>query len=177
MTGWPTWKRLSRGIGLVPQERDLFAELTVAENIAIGTLGMRRAAAARAVNGAFEAFPTLEPLQAQKAGHLSGGERQLTAIARALVRRPTVLILDEPSLGLSPTMRNTVVASVLRQCRDDGLAVLLVEQFTELALRFANDLLVVANGAEVWSGPTASVDADLIRRAYLSDSTLDRVHH
>jgi branched-chain amino acid transport system ATP-binding protein len=163
MTGWPTWKRLSTGIGLVPQERALFGELTVAENITIGTLGLRPTAATRAVAAAFDDFPKLGPLRGRKVGHLSGGERQLTAIARALVRQPTVLILDEPSLGLSPTMRETVVASVLRKCQDDGLAVLLVEQFTDLVLRFANDLLVVANGTQVWSGPTGTVEADPIQ--------------
>ncbi|MET8128126.1 ATP-binding cassette domain-containing protein [Streptomyces sp. NPDC005231] len=170
LDGLPTWRRLRQGVGLVPQHRDLLAELTVEENILIATAGLSRRQASAHLARTFEDFPRLAPLRHRKAGHLSGGERQLTAIARALVRRPSALVLDEPSLGLSPTMRETVVASVLRRCREDGLAVLLVEQFTDLVLAFADDVLVMAHGTTVWNGPRAALDTATVQRAYLGQA-------
>lgn len=170
LDGLPTWRRLRLGIGFVPQDRDLLGELTVEENILIATAGLSRRQASIRLTQSFEDFPRLDPLRHRKVGHLSGGERQLTAIARALARRPSALVLDEPSLGLSPTMRETVVASVLRRCRDDGLSVLLVEQFTDLVLAFADDVLVMSNGSAVWHGPRATLDTGTIQRAYLGDA-------
>ncbi|MGW2933562.1 ABC transporter ATP-binding protein [Streptomyces sp. NPDC001156] len=170
LDGLPTWRRLRQGVGFVPQDRDLIGELTVEENILIATAGLSRRQASVHLARSFEDFPRLVPLRHRKVGHLSGGERQLTAIARALVRRPSALVLDEPSLGLSPTMRETVVASVLRQCRDDGLAVLLVEQFADLVLAFADDVLVMSNGSTVWNGPRATLDTATIQRAYLGEA-------
>ncbi|MFD9005021.1 ABC transporter ATP-binding protein [Streptomyces sp. NPDC059582] len=170
LDGLPTWRRLRQGVGFVPQDRDLIGELTVEENILVATAGSSRRQAFVHLARSFEDFPKLVPLRHRKVGHLSGGERQLTAIARALVRRPSTLVLDEPSLGLSPTMRETVVASVLRRCRDDGLAVLLVEQFTDLVLAFADDVLVMSNGSTEWNGPRATLDAATIQRAYLGEA-------
>lgn len=169
LTGLSVEDRARRGLALVPEGRSVVAELTVDENLRLGALRRHRGPArARAVAAAYELF---EPLARRRdaAGHtLSGGERQMLALARALVARPSVLLLDEPSLGLAPL----VVAQLLGVLRDTaertGLTVLLAEQSVTGALSIADRGVVLSLGETVADRPAAELAADpSLRHAYL----------
>ena len=157
-----------RGIAHVPEGRHLFPGLTVLENLRLGAyLLASRREAAEALERVVDMLPLLRERRRQLAGTLSGGEQQLLAIGRALMQRPTLLMLDEPSVGLAPRMVATVFELVTR-IRAGGVSVLLVEQNVRQALTLADRTYVLENGRVVLEGPgTALAEHPKVRRAYL----------
>jgi ABC-type branched-subunit amino acid transport system ATPase component len=160
---------LSRGVSLVPEGRHVFPHLSVRDNLVLGAFAIRRSRAT--VNArmelTFEWFPVLRDYLERPAGTLSGGEQQMLAVARALMSQPSVLCLDEPSLGLAPKLVKHMLA-MLGAMRDRGATILLVEQFAFLALQSADRAYLLENGAVVRSGTGADLLADdLVRESYL----------
>jgi len=147
----------------------IFGELTVDENLRLGLSARRSTEGAAAdVERAFELFPVVREFRSRHAGALSGGQQQQLAIARALVSAPDVLLLDEPSLGLSPTVTDAVF-DALATIRDQGLAVLLVEQRAQRTVGLANRSLVLANGeVRLTLTPDDAADTERMIHAYLS---------
>ena len=149
------------GISLVPEGRHIFGGLTVAENIRIGAVVRRdRAAVAGDVERVLAMFPVLRERLRQPAGKLSGGEQQMLAIGRALLARPRLLLIDEPSLGLAPLVVSEVYRAVAELRRAEGVTVLIVEQSATRALEVADRTYVLASGAIVMSGSAAELRAE-----------------
>lgn len=146
-----------RGVGLVPQGRRIFAPLTVDEHLRVVARG--GSASSRSPDAVYETFPALAARRAQRAGTLSGGEQEMLAIARALVRGPRLLLLDEPSDGLSPTMIDTVAGIVQRLCAS-GVSILLVEQNLRLATRVSERVAVMVKGKIAYETPMAEFRLD-----------------
>jgi branched-chain amino acid transport system ATP-binding protein len=147
----------SRGIALVPEGRHIFGSLTVAENIALGATTRRdRAAIAPDIERALDMFPVLRDRYRQRAGKLSGGEQQMLAIARALLARPKLLLLDEPSLGLAPLIVRQVYDAIF-ELRRQGLTVLIVEQSVHRAVAAADRTYVMNSGLIAMSGRSADL--------------------
>ncbi|MBM4274272.1 MAG: ABC transporter ATP-binding protein [Deltaproteobacteria bacterium] len=159
------------GISQVPEGRQLFAPMTVAENLELGAyLRFRRGSKkdiAEDLEHVYSLFPRLKERLAQKAGTLSGGEQQMLAIARALMARPKLLLLDEPSLGLAPIVVEDILATLAR-LRDEGMTVLLVEQNARAALKIADRAYVLETGRIILSGAAEDLLQDRqVTRAYL----------
>jgi branched-chain amino acid transport system ATP-binding protein len=155
------------GLIQVPEGRRIFPNLTVLENLELGAFTRAREHRARNLERAFVLFPRLKERSGQTAGTLSGGEQQMLAIGRGLMAQPRLLILDEPSLGLSPLLVEELFA-LIRQLRDDGLAVLLVEQNVGQSLEVVDRAYVLENGAIRFAGlPSQLMGSDELRRAYL----------
>ena len=155
------------GIALVPEGRRIFGELTVEENLRLGLSARRRNGAADPLAAAFELFPMLAEARDRQAGALSGGQQQQLAIGRALVAAPDVLLLDEPSLGLSPTVVDAVFAA-LAAIRDRGVTVLLVEQRAQRTVALTDRTLVLANGElRLTLTPADADDTEKMIAAYL----------
>jgi branched-chain amino acid transport system ATP-binding protein len=156
------------GVAHVPEGRGTFMELTVEENMKLGAYTRPARQATEDFAHMFEYFPRLKERFRQQAGTLSGGEQQMLAIVRALLLRPKLLLLDEPSFGLAPLIVQEIFR-ILRRIRDDaGVSILLVEQNAALALEFAEDAYVLETGRIVMSGPSADISKDEgIRRSYL----------
>ncbi len=158
---------VARGLIHVPEGRRVFPNLSVRENLDLGSY--RRAAANRSHNRerVFEIFPRLAERQSQRADTLSGGEQQMLAIGRGLMAEPRLIILDEPSLGLSPRLVEELFALIVR-IQADGMAILLVEQNVVQSLEVAGRAYILAEGQFVMSGPAAKIGADPeLKRAYL----------
>ena len=155
------------GLIQVPEGRKVFPNLSVLENLSLGSFTRARQNRVRNLERAFTIFPRLKERIAQKAGTLSGGEQQMLAIARGLMAEPRLLILDEPSLGLSPLMVQEMFA-LIGQLHRDGLTILLVEQNVAQTLAIASRALVLENGLLRFSGSSAELLAnDDLRSAYL----------
>ncbi|MGK5500899.1 ABC transporter ATP-binding protein [Streptomyces sp. URMC 125] len=163
---------VAAGVVQVPEGRQVFARMTVADNLRAGALGARgahrgRRAAAEARGRVHELFPVLAKRAHQRAGLLSGGEQQMLAMGRALMARPRLLLLDEPSLGLAPLMADRI-AETVREINARGTSVLLVEQNAAIALRLASSAVVLEVGEVALSGPAGELAAsDEVRRRYL----------
>ena len=159
---------VAAGIAHVPEGRQLFPTMTVLENLELGARTPEsRARRAETLTRTFELFPRLAERQRQLAGTLSGGEQQMVAIGRALMARPRLLMLDEPSLGLAPVVVASIFAN-LTAINRDGLTILLVEQNVLRALRLCHRAYVIENGTVTLTGPGATLLTDeRIKRAYL----------
>jgi branched-chain amino acid transport system ATP-binding protein len=159
-----------RGLAMVPEGRGVFAQLTVDENLAMGAYSRSDAAAvATDLDHAFTLFPRLKERRSQVAGTLSGGEQQMLAMARALMSRPRLLLLDEPSMGLAPLMVERIF-EVIRSISAEGVTILLVEQNARLALEVSDRAYVLEGGAVTISGEAGSLLHDpRIREAYLGE--------
>ena len=158
-----------RGVALVPEGRHIYGSLTVAENLQLGFAGRRsREGLDEDVAWVQKLFPVVWEFAHRHAGALSGGQQQQLAIARALVARPDVLLLDEPSLGLAPTVVETLFET-LGEIRDRGVSILLVEQRAQLTIAFADRSHVLANGRlRLTLGPDDAGDTERLTAAYLS---------
>ena len=155
-------ERVSRGLVLVPEKRELFASMTVADNLELGAFARRRegeAATRRTLDEVYQRFPRLLERRGQLAGTLSGGERQMLALGRALMGRPKLLMLDEPSLGLAPLIVREIF-SIIVALRQSGVSILLIEQNARAALQVSDEGYVLETGDLVLSGPSAELAAN-----------------
>lgn len=151
--------RVARGICLVPERRDLFASMTVADNLSLGAYSRRKTPWKADLDGVYARFPRLLERRTQLAGTLSGGEQQMLAIGRALMARPRLLLLDEPSLGLAPLIVRDILR-IVRDLRDSGVTVLLVEQNARASLAISDEGYVLETGQVKLSGPAAELARD-----------------
>lgn len=168
LLGTPASRRSQLGLALVPEGRELWAQMTVLENLLLGAYAEEaRRHVPDSLERVFELFPRLKERRTQLAGSLSGGEQQMCAIARALMSRPRLLVLDEPSLGLAPIVVDQVFA-IMHQLHEQGLTILLVEQNLNQALQLASRGYVIETGAVKLHGPSAELlENPDIRAAYL----------
>jgi urea transport system ATP-binding protein len=163
LTGRRPEERMTCGIGYVPQGREIFPNLTVKENLRLGSLAAKSGAERAApLDDVFELFPKLAQFLGRKGGVLSGGEQQQLAIARVLLARPKILLMDEPTEGIQPSVINQIEDAIER-IRDRGIAVLLVEQYLEFAWRLASSYAIMRKGSIVSRGATADLRHDMVR--------------
>jgi len=169
ITGWPSHRVCNVGIGQVAEGRQVFPTLTVRENLEVASLLPRaRGKRAESLAQVFAMFPILGERERQAAGTLSGGEQQMLAIGRCLMGRPDLVMFDEPSLGLAPTIVHEVLKAI-RALNRDGLTCVLVEQNVAVSLRLADRAYVLENGRITLAGTGADLLADdRVRRAYLA---------
>lgn len=170
----PTHQLVGRGLALVPEGRGTFTRLTVAENLQIGAYVRQKSATSKTAIAAdlahiYSLLPRLKERQHQLAGTLSGGEQQMLALGRALMSRPRLLLLDEPSMGLAPLMVQKIF-EVIRNVAASGVSILLVEQNAQLALTTASRAYVMENGRITLHGAASELLADpRVRTAYLGE--------
>jgi branched-chain amino acid transport system ATP-binding protein len=166
--GLPTEEIARRGIAHVPDGRGTFLELTVAENLRLGAYARRDRDVAGDTRHMLALFPRLQERIGQQAGTLSGGEQQMLAIARAMLLRPRLLLLDEPSFGLAPLLVREIFAVMARIRRESGMSILLVEQNASQALALADTAYVLETGRIVLAGTAREIAGDeAVRRSYL----------
>jgi branched-chain amino acid transport system ATP-binding protein len=166
ITGWASHRVARRGLRLVPEGRGLLARMTVWENLLMGQYA-GGLGSARDLDAALERFPVLRQRRGQLASTLSGGEQQMLAIARALVARPRLLMLDEPSLGLAPRLVHQIFV-VVAELKREGVTIVLVEQNARQALAVADRAYILETGRVVLAGPAAGLAAgEAVQRAYL----------
>jgi branched-chain amino acid transport system ATP-binding protein len=160
---------VAQGIAMVPEGRHVYPYMSVRDNLLMGAYLRHDKAAIRAdLDKAFARFPTLKERIRQQAGTLSGGEQQMVAMSRALMARPKLLLLDEPSLGLAPMLVREIARAILTINREDQVSVVLVEQNSRMALRISSQAYVLETGRVALSGPSAElIDNDHVRRLYL----------
>jgi urea transport system ATP-binding protein len=161
ITRWSPDRRARAGIGYVPQGREIFPHLTVQENLRVAYLGCGRNGG---MDDVLDLFPALRRLLGRKGGVLSGGEQQMLAIGRALLTRPNLLILDEPTEGIQPSIILEIEDAIRRIKRELGLAVLLVEQYLDFAERLADAYVIMAKGAVVAAGATRDLRPEQVKQ-------------
>ena len=159
ITGWAPYRACRLGLGFVPEDRRVFRELTVLENLEVGRRPPRTGAPAWTAEGLFELFPNLAERRATAAGRLSGGEQQMLTIARTLVGNPRLILLDEPSEGISPLIVEQM-ARVILEMKSSGLAVLLSEQNLHFARLVADRAVIIEKGEVRFRGTFAQLDAE-----------------
>ncbi len=153
----PTEKRITLGIGYVPEGREVFEELSVKENLLVGAYRRNdRKDILQDLERMYNVFPILKERESQAAGTLSGGEQQMLAIARAMMNRPKLLILDEPSLGLSPILVKEIF-NIIKSINEQGVTILLVEQNAHMAFKVADFVYIMENGKFVLNGTAAEL--------------------
>ena len=169
IAGWATEDIVRLGIAHVPEGRGTFLRVTVEENLQLGAITRHgRAAIATDIERVYAHFPRLKERRRQQAGTLSGGEQQMLAVGRALMLRPRLMLLDEPSFGLAPLIVEELFAILREVNRETGVAMLVVEQNAALALELAEHAYLLETGHIVMDGPAAVIGADEgVRRAYL----------
>jgi len=158
----PSHQRARRGIGYVPQGREIFPLLTVAENLETGLAGAPRHASVP--EEVLELFPVLEKMMRRRGGDLSGGQQQQLAIGRALAMRPRLLILDEPTEGIQPSIIKDIERVIRMLAQRGDMAILLVEQYYEFARDLADQIAVMVRGEFVLTGPPGALDETEVRR-------------
>ncbi len=167
--------RVERGLCLVPERRELFGELPVLDNLVLGAYSKRLGSEAlrRRLEAVYARFPRLAERRRQRADTLSGGERQMLAVGRALMSSPRLLMLDEPSLGLAPLIVAEILA-IVRSLRDEGVSILLVEQNARAALESSDHGYVLETGEMALSGPSTELANDpRVRQTYLGGGAHD----
>ena len=171
VTGKPAFQLVKRGLAMVPEGRGVFGALTIEENLAMGAYVRRDTAGVKAdLERVFDLFPRLKERRRQTAGTLSGGEQQMLAMGRALMSRPKLLLLDEPSMGLAPLMVQKVFETVVAVSRE-GVTILLIEQNAKLALEVSRRGYVMESGEITLKGDSASLLHDpKVREAYLGEA-------
>lgn len=165
VNGVPAHKIAAMGISYVPQEHCVFPNLTVAENLSIGSILGRRSKEER-LDELYSLFPDLKERLDQKAGSLSGGEGQMVAIGRALMQEPSVLLLDEPTAGLSPKYTDLLFRRIAEISREKQVTVILAEQNAASTLAIANKVHVLSLGTTHLQGPTTEIGIDQVRQGY-----------
>jgi branched-chain amino acid transport system ATP-binding protein len=166
----PAHRRVALGIAQVPQGRELFAPLSVEDNLRMGAWTRRNGKIETALKSVYDLFPPLAPLRRRLAGTLSGGQQQMLAIGRALMAKPRLLLLDEPSMGLAPMLVQQIM-NALQVLRREGLTILLVEQNAQAALSIADRGFVMETGNIAAAASTAELMCDeRVRAAYLGAS-------
>ena len=169
LEGLPLFELPRRGLVMVPEGRGVFPQLTVEENLAMGAFARQDAGVKDDLARQYESFPRLRERRHQTAGTLSGGEQQMLAIGRALMSRPRLLLLDEPSMGLAPLMVAKIF-DIVREVAARGVTILLVEQNARLALELAHRGYVMESGSITLSGEARTLLADpKVREAYLGE--------
>jgi len=173
IAGLGAWDLVAQGVAMVPEGRGVFTRMTILENLQMGAYVVTgieaKAQVADDIDKAFATFPRLKERKNQLAGTLSGGEQQMLAMARALMSRPKMLLLDEPSMGLSPLMVEKIF-DVVREVRSQGVTVLLVEQNAKLALQIADRAYVMESGLITMTGQAKDLLGDpRVRAAYLGE--------
>jgi urea transport system ATP-binding protein len=162
LTKLPTWARVANGLAYVPQGRDIFPRLTVEENLLVGAASKKRAPS-RVPEHIYRLFPVLEDMKARRGGDLSGGQQQQLAIGRALMSEPQLLILDEPTEGIQPSIIQDIGRTLRQLVEEMHMTVLLVEQYYDFAREIADRYWVMSRGEIVAGGEGANMDADGVR--------------
>ncbi len=166
---WTAPKRVQNGLSLVPEGRQIFVSMSVEDNLLMGAYSRKDGDISAEIEAVFERFPNLKERRHMSAAVLSGGEQQMLAIGRAILARPKIMMLDEPSLGLSPLLVKQLF-ELIKELNDDGLSILLVEQNTHMALQYADRGYVLELGDVVASGTPENLLADeKLTEAYLGD--------
>ena len=170
IAGRPPHTIVAGGVALVPENRLVFPNMTVLENLQAGAYQRRDGEVEVDVEKLFQRFPRLKERSNQNAGTLSGGEQQMLAVARALMSRPKLLLMDEPSLGLAPLVVEEIFRIIV-QLHQDGVSIFLVEQNAHMALKVAQHFYLMEQGKVTFSGtPGALAEDEVIRRAYLGSA-------